>query len=197
MGCPPWRDDRSVISSYNCYWAFPAPSLSHSSPAELETVSYCRILVWGPFLSPLTNLRKYCNPSPYWVQLVSQSQSYSTTEAQSASLSRYQVTIWDPRPISASLPGKLYLDSLAIVIMRRLLWRKDVSVIYNSCWALPVQSFSGESRGTPDYILLSQFWDSPNLEGQVPIFIFPRNRVAQLYSQALSVCFVVCYDTQG
>jgi hypothetical protein len=45
------------------------------------------------------------------------------------------------------------------------------------------------------YILLSQIWDSPNLEGQVPIFIFPRNRVAQFYPQALG-CYirVLCYD---
>jgi hypothetical protein len=35
------------------------------------------------------------------------------------------------------------------------------------------------------YILLSQIWDSPNLEDQVPVFISPRNKVAQLYPQAL------------
>jgi hypothetical protein len=34
-----------------------------------------------------------------------------------------------------------------------------------------------ESRGSHD-ILLSQIRDSPNLEGQVPVFISPRNRVA-------------------
>jgi hypothetical protein len=28
------------------------------------------------------------------------------------------------------------------------------------------------------------FWDSPNLEGKVPVFISPRNRVAQLYPRA-------------
>jgi hypothetical protein len=28
-------------------------------------------------------------------------------------------------------------------------------------------------------------WDSPNLEGQVPVFISPRNRMAQLYPRAL------------
>jgi hypothetical protein len=37
------------------------------------------------------------------------------------------------------------------------------------------------SRGTPDHILICQIGDSPNLEVQVPIFISPRNRVAQLY----------------
>jgi hypothetical protein len=42
-----------------------------------------------------------------------------------------------------------------------------------------------ESRGTHYYILLSQIRDSPNLEGQVPVFISPRIRVAQLYPQRL------------
>jgi hypothetical protein len=37
-----------------------------------------------------------------------------------------------------------------------------------------------ESRGTHNHILLSQIRDTPNLEGQVPVFISPRNRVAQL-----------------
>jgi hypothetical protein len=46
-----------------------------------------------------------------------------------------------------------------------------------------------ESRGAHDHtiftrILLSQIRDSPNLEGQVPVFISPRNRVARLYPQA-------------
>jgi hypothetical protein len=39
------------------------------------------------------------------------------------------------------------------------------------------------------------FWDSPNQEGQVPVFISPNNRVAQLDpwalgSQTLSVSFL-------
>jgi hypothetical protein len=42
-----------------------------------------------------------------------------------------------------------------------------------------------ESRRTFDHIWLSQIRDFPNLEGQVPVFISPRNRVAQLYPQAL------------
>jgi hypothetical protein len=41
--------------------------------------------------------------------------------------------------------------------------------------------FGSESRGTRDHILLSQIRGSPNLEGQVPVFISPRNSVAQLY----------------
>jgi hypothetical protein len=46
-----------------------------------------------------------------------------------------------------------------------------------------------ESRETRDHILLSQIGDSFNLEGQVPVFISPRNRVARLYGQALGSLF--------
>jgi hypothetical protein len=49
----------------------------------------------------------------------------------------------------------------------------------------PLQSFSGPSP-THDQILQSQIGDSPNLEGQVPIFITPRNRVVRLYPQVPS-----------
>jgi hypothetical protein len=41
------------------------------------------------------------------------------------------------------------------------------------------------------------FWDSSNLEGQVPIFISHRNRVAQIYPRALGSLFVASYDSQG
>jgi hypothetical protein len=54
-----------------------------------------------------------------------------------------------------------------------------------------------ESRGTRDHILLSQIWGFPSLEGQVPIFISPKNRVAQLYPQDSDSLFVASYDSQG
>jgi hypothetical protein len=47
------------------------------------------------------------------------------------------------------------------------------------------------------HISLSQNRDSPNLEDQVPVFIFRRNRVVQLYPQALGSLFVASYDSQG
>jgi hypothetical protein len=55
----------------------------------------------------------------------------------------------------------------------------------------------GVSMLAKDHILLSQIPDSPNLVGQVPVFVSPRNRVTQLYSQALGPLFVVFYDSQG
>jgi hypothetical protein len=56
--------------------------------------------------------------------------------------------------------------------------------------------FGSESRGVRDHILLYQIRDFPNLESQVPIFISPRNRMAELYPQALGSLFVVSYDSQ-
>jgi hypothetical protein len=50
---------------------------------------------------------------------------------------------------------------------------------------------------THDHILLSQIRDSSNLEGQVPVFISPRNNVAQLCPQAIGSLFVFSYDSQG
>jgi hypothetical protein len=54
-----------------------------------------------------------------------------------------------------------------------------------------------ESRGTHDQVLVSQIRDSPNLEGQVPVFISPWNRVARLYPQTLCSLFVASYDSKG
>jgi hypothetical protein len=54
-----------------------------------------------------------------------------------------------------------------------------------------------EFRRTHDHILLSQIRDSHNLKDQVPVFISPKNTVAQLYPQALGSLFVASYDLQG
>jgi hypothetical protein len=37
----------------------------------------------------------------------------------------------------------------------------------------------------------------PNLEGQIPIFTYPRNKVAQLYPQTLGSLFITSYNSQG
>jgi hypothetical protein len=38
---------------------------------------------------------------------------------------------------------------------------------------------------------------SSSLEGQVPVFISPRNKVAQLYPHAMGSLFVASDDSQG
>jgi hypothetical protein len=54
-----------------------------------------------------------------------------------------------------------------------------------------------KSHGTHDHILFFQIQDSPILEGQVPVFISPRNSVAWLYPQVLGSLPVTSYDSQG
>jgi hypothetical protein len=44
---------------------------------------------------------------------------------------------------------------------------------------------------------LSRNRDSPYLEGQVPVFISPRDTVVQLYSRPLSSLFLASYNSQG
>jgi hypothetical protein len=52
------------------------------------------------------------------------------------------------------------------------------------------------SHRTHGHILRSQIWDSSNLEGQVPVFISPRNRMVQLHTQTLGSLYVAPYDSQ-
>jgi hypothetical protein len=59
------------------------------------------------------------------------------------------------------------------------------NLLYNCFWALTEQSLLGRSPAELTTIFYCLVWDSPNLEGQVPLFISPRNRVAQLYPRAL------------
>jgi hypothetical protein len=75
--------------------------------------------------------------------------------------------------------------------------RRACNLLYNCFWALPKQSLLGRSIAELKTIFYCLIWDSPNLEGQVPVFISPRNRVAQLYPRALGSLFVASYDSQG
>jgi hypothetical protein len=53
-----------------------------------------------------------------------------------------------------------------------------------------------QSRRTHN-ILYCLIWDSSNLEGQVPVFMSHRSRVAQLYHRALGSIYVASYDLQS
>jgi hypothetical protein len=82
--------------------------------------------------------------------------------------------------INFSFSLKFSLDSYGFVILKRSFWREDGSVIHSCCWSSPAQS-----RGTQNQFCCPKSRNSPNLEGQVPVFIFSRNRVAQIYPRAL------------
>jgi hypothetical protein len=109
-------------------------------------------------------------------------ESYVTTDGQSASLSWYQAPIWGLWPdfyYCWTLAGLLIWDALSDE-------RTGLSITIAAVFAKAV-ILRSESRGAHDHILLSQICDSPNLEGQVPVFISPRNTVARLYPQALDI----------
>jgi hypothetical protein len=74
---------------------------------------------------------------------------------------------------------------------------RDCNLLYNCFWTLPEQSLLGRSPAELQAIFNCLIWDSPNLEGQVPVFISRRNGVAQLYLRALGSLFVASYDSQG
>jgi hypothetical protein len=59
-----------------------------------------------------------------------------------------------------------------------------------------VYSLNGPSRAEPVTILYCLISDSPNLEGQVPVFVSLRNRVTQLCPRALGSLYVASYDLQ-
>jgi hypothetical protein len=118
------------------------------------------------------------------------SQSYVTTDGH-LPLYLFSSPIWDPRPdfcccqTAAGLliwgvlmRGRVYRLQLLLILAREVFPRFD-------------------SRGTNEHISLHKIRDSPNPEDQVPVFISHINRVAQLYSQAMSFLFVVLYDSQG
>jgi hypothetical protein len=77
------------------------------------------------------------------------------------------------------LPVSILLSEICgPVSVGRPLWKEEGSAI---CSAIT----HGLSPTELITILYCHIWDSPNLEGQVPVFISPRNRVAQLYPRAL------------
>jgi hypothetical protein len=85
-----------------------------------------------------------------------QSQSYFTTDGQSASLS------WDPRPTLISLHGNYLQTYVVFLNMGHPFWRENGSVIYpyNCYWALPTQLLWGPSPAelaTISYCLISDW----------------------------------------
>jgi hypothetical protein len=71
------------------------------------------------------------------------------------------------------------------------------NLLLNCVWALPEQSLLSRSPAELTAIFYCLIGNSPNLEGQVPVFISPRNRVAQLYPRALGSLSAASYDSRG
>jgi hypothetical protein len=120
-----------------------------------------------------------------------ESHIYVTTDGESARLSWWQAPIWCPRP-------DFYYcqDSYGFVDVGRPLWRRrGLSFIIA---AGPRQHRHSRVRVPRDpwpYFIVSDR-DSPNLENHVSVLISSRNRVTQLYSQALGSFFFTSFDSR-
>jgi hypothetical protein len=73
-------------------------------------------------------------------------------------------------------------------LTRRRIWHIQLLLVLASAVIL-----ISESRGTHNHILLFQIRDSPNLEGQVPVFISPQEQGDPIIPPGT----VASYDSQG
>jgi hypothetical protein len=102
-----------------------------------------------------------------------QSHSYVKANGQLASPHWFHASVWGPRP------DFYYYQIAADLLMWDSLSEEKTDLSFTTA-AGPRQS-----SHIRVHTLLSQIGDTPNLEGQVPLFISSRNWVAQLYFQAL------------
>jgi hypothetical protein len=88
---------------------------------------------------------RYSIPPPHGYPMTDwlESESYVTTDGQSASLSWYKAPIRGLRPDFFSVRNTS--ESYVLDSVGHPLWREDGSVFYMCCWLLPAQSFSGPS----------------------------------------------------
>jgi hypothetical protein len=116
------------------------------------------------------------------------SQSYVATDGQSVSLSWCQAPIWGPRQ------NFYYCQTVAGLLMWGALSNERTGLSF--AIAVRIHSQVRFPRDSwPHFIVLDLRLPQPG--GPDPRIYIPRNRVAQLYPQALGSLFVASYDSQG
>jgi hypothetical protein len=120
-----------------------------------------------------------------------ESESYGTTDGQSAILS------WNEAPIWGLRPDLYYCQTVAGLLMWGALSDESMGQPYTTA-AGPLQRSRSWIRVPRDSWWYFTVSDSrlPQPGGPGPLIYIPRNRVAQLYLQALCSRLVASYDSQ-
>jgi hypothetical protein len=134
--------------------------------------------------------------SLYYCDCQSQSQSYITTDSQSASPSWCQAPIWHPWPIFLSV--EIFFRQLRVWYFVALSLTRGR--VYNLLSLLVLASavpLGSESRGTQDHISLSQFLRLPQPGGPVPRIYIPQEQGDPDIPPGTGFPFRRLYDSQG
>jgi hypothetical protein len=130
-----------------------------------------------------------------WIQSQSQSQTYVTTDGQSASLSWWQAPIWGLR-----LDIHYGQTLCGFVDVRRSLWRENGFDVYSWCWSSPAHSFLGPSpAGLVTIFYCLWFETNTTLRTKSPIFI-PQEEVGPVVPPDIGLNWIpkskskLCYD---
>jgi hypothetical protein len=118
------------------------------------------------------------------------------TDSQSASLSWCQATIRAHDQFFFLL--EIFLRQLRVCyFMAPSLTRGRVCNLLLLLGLASAVSLGSESRGTQDHILLSHFFRNPNLEGQVLVFIPPKEQGVPVLPPEHGSLSAAPYDSQG
>jgi hypothetical protein len=101
-------------------------------------------------------------------------------------------SVFVSNPICGPRPDFYYCQTVAGSLMWGALSDERAGLSFTTTAGTRQRTLGSKSRGTYDHILLSHIRGFHNLEVQVPVFIYPRNRVVQLYPRApgsLSVAY--------
>jgi hypothetical protein len=166
---------------YNCCSPSPAHSFAGPSFVGLATIFYSLRFESSLFVASYDSLR--------W--------RYTTTPPQGYCVCRFRIRVrvsllYDWRFTANqffSAPSPFRLTARFFLPLKICRHRPYVTSSLTRGWVCRLQVLLGlaswfilrsESHRTHDYILLSQIRDSPKTGAQVPVFIYPSNKVAQL-----------------
>jgi hypothetical protein len=154
--------------SFPACCVFTSHSLVNASNTGDTTSSALRSSLNGGSLQTDSLLHSFPYGTDYFQ---SQNHSYLTTGGLPANSSSWRQVPWDSRPELFQLNTCGHSPHATSSLMRGWIRHLQLLLVLDSAVIL-----RSESRGTRDHILLSQTRASPNLEGQVPVFISPREQ---------------------